>query len=945
MKRKLLLLCGFFSFFVFETITAQEYEYLEITSGLNEDVIANGANTAAASTTTIVDNDSFAFVAADFQPTGSSIPPAYGLPVSGTITSAALAGLSFQLADYSENNSLRIHGTTPVPAVTTGTLVFSNQVNAKKLYVLVTSGSGASTVTAVINFTDATSQTITGSVIPDWYNSTVLPVAASGFGRVSVVTNALENPSGNPRMYQLLLNIDTENQVKEIESIQFTKTSTAQGVANIFAVTAELLGSCPSPEDLTAVSGITTGAVTWSESIIEPADGYDYYYSTSADAPTESTELTGNVASDVTTVEFSELEIGETYYFWVRSNCGAGDVGPWVSTTFTTGQISSEYDEGIINTLFNTTPNTASTTSCPGLLTVSVPDGYQIGAVATAYTMTTASNGYKSEQRSLLVCTTTNTTEAAVSSGVGSTGGTQAYNRTGLTFANGATGDVEFELRAWRTYGGSGCNNTWNFVDNNSWTVTVTYECITPLTPQAEDQSLCTGSTVADLFVEPDYENATIRWYDVETGGEPLADETALVAGTYYVSQYRYTCESERQAVVVTLAEPVLPVTEVTQSLCSGAVISDLYADAAANGTINWYATGDSPEVLNEEAMLETGSYFVSQTVEGCESERIEVAVTLNTTPVPTANAQAVCVGSEVGDLNVEGEENGTFNWYATGDSEEALNEDTVVEAGSYFVSQTIEGCESERVEVNVTISVTEVPTATTEQTYCNGAIIADLMATPAEGASLNWYATGDSPEPLNEETVLETESYFVSQTVEGCESDRVEVNVTLNATPDAPEGNAVQAFDAGDTVATLTIAVDESAVVNWYVMNEAEELVSIDAATVLVDGETYYVTQTLENCESETLAITVDEALSTAVFGTTTLKVYPNPANSVITVTNKGIIENIEVANLLGQKVVSQKVNAESTQLDVSALAAGTYILNVQLENGATKSVKIVKQ
>ncbi len=868
MKRKLLLLCGLFSFFAFETVTAQEYEYLEITSGLNEDVIANGANTAAASTTSIVDNDSFAFVAADFQPTGSSIPPSYGLPVNGNIASAATPGLSYQLADYSENNSLRIHGTTPVPALTTGTLVFSNQVTAKKLYVLATSGSGSSTMSVVINFSDATSQTVTGSVIPDWFNSNVLPIAASGFGRVGVGSNTVENPSGNPRMYQLLINIDAENQVKEIESIQFTKTSTAQGVANIFAVTAEVLGSCPSPEGLTATSGITTGAVTWTEPVIVPGDGYDYYFTTTTDAPTESTEPTGNVASDVNTIDFSELEIGETYYFWVRSNCGAGDAGPWVMATFTTGQISNTYTDGVIETLYNTSPTIASTTSCPGVMTVSIPDGYQISDLATSYIMTTASNGYKSEQRSFLVCTTTNTSESSLYSGTGN-GGTQQYNRTGLSFANGATGDVEFELRAWRTYGSSGCTTTHNFVENNSWTVTVTYECVTPLTPQATNQTLCTGNTVADLMADTDYEDATLRWYDVEEGGEPLAGETELTEGTYYVSQHRYTCESERQAVVVTLSEPILPTTEVTQSFCSGAVVSNLFVESAEEGIISWYATNDSPEVLGEEAMLETGSYFVSQTIYGgCESERIEVAVTVNTIAVPTTSALTACAGSQIGGLTIEGEENATFNWYATSDGEEPLNEETTVEAGSYFVSQTVEGCESERTEVSVTV----------------------------------------------------------------------------NAIPEAPEGDAIQEFDAGDTVATLTVSVDESAVVNWYVMNDDEELVSVDATTVLVDGETYYVTQTLGNCESETLAITANEILNTVVFETSSLKVYPNPANAIITVTNNTAIESIEIANLLGQKVLSQKANTESTQVDVSGLAAGTYILNVQLQNGTTTSVKVVK-
>ncbi|KAF2507381.1 T9SS type A sorting domain-containing protein [Flavobacterium arcticum] len=793
MKRKILLLCGVFSLFAFETITAQEYEYLEITSGLNEDVIANGANTAAASISTIVDNDSFAFVAADFQPTGTSIPPAYALPVDGNIASMATPGLSYQLADYSVNNSLRIHGTTPAPTVTTGTLVFSNQVSAKKLYVLATSGSGASTVTAIVNFTDATSQTITGAVLPDWYNSTVLPVAASGFGRVSVATNNVENPSGNPRMYQLTIDIDVENQIKEIESIQFTKTSTAQGVANIFAVTAELLGSCPSPDGLTAVFGITTGAVTWAESIIEPGDGYDYYFSTSADAPTEATVPTGNVASDVMTVEFSELEIGATYYFWVRSNCGDGDVGAWVATTFTTGQISSTYTEGDIETLYNTFPTITSTTTCPGTMTISIPDGYQIGDVATSYTMTTASNGYKSEQRSLLVCTTTNTSESSLYSGTGN-GGTQEYNRTDLTFANGATGEVEFELRAWRTYGSSGCTTSHNFVDNNSWTVTVTYECVTPLTPQADDQTFCTASTVADLVAATDYDDATIRWYATEESVEPLAEETVLESGTYYVSQYRYTCESERQAVVVTLGTATLPLTETEQSFCTATNISGLYVDTIEGGVINWYATADSEELLAEELVLETGSYFVSQTVGGCESDRIEVAV-------------------------------------------------------------------------------------------------------------------------------------------------------TINATPDAPTGDMMQDFNTGETLASLEVDFVEFGTANWYVMTVEGNYEAVDATTVLENGVTYYVSQTLLSCESEMLAITANEVLSTVTHEFSGLKVYPNPANAMITIANVGVIENVKVANLLGQTVLNRTANTETVELNVSSLAAGTYILNVQLQNGATTSVKIVKQ
>ena len=1021
MKLKLLM-CGLlFGAPAVSPLFAQDYQHLTISSGLNEDVIANGANTAAGSTTTIVDNDSFAFVAADFQPTGSSVPPAYGLPVNGIITSAATPGLTYSLADYSSNNSLRIHGTTPAPAVTTGTLVFSNQVNAKKLYMLATSGSGASTVTVVVNFADATSQTFTGIVLPDWFNSTAQPIAASGFGRVSVATDNVENPSNNPRLYQIQLNIDTANQTKLVESIDITKTSTAAGVANIFAISADVLGTCPAPEALTAVSGVDTGTVSWDAAIIVPGEGYDYYLSTTNTAPTAATEPTGNVDNATTSVSFEDLTIGQTYYVWVRSNCSESDQGPWVMASFTTGQISVTYNGGEIQTLYNSGPNTGSATTCPGTLTVAVPDGYQVAATAVSYTMTTASNGWMSEQRSLLVSTGNNTTEASVSSGAGNSGGTMNYNRTGLTIANGLTGNVGYELRAWRTYGGSGCNTTWNKVDNNSWKVTVTYECVTPDTPAAEaEQTLCPGSTVADIMAETSYENAVLRVYDAETGGEPLEATTELVSGTtYYVSQYRYTCESDRQAVVVTVGLPAAPTagsqqycdgatvssleadgiataelhwyatadatesldaedeletgsyfvsqsvgecegerTEVAvtvisldepnaeeeQSVCNGATVADLMATAEDGAALHWYATGDAPDALTPETALASGSYFVSQTLEGCESDREEVIVTVISLGAPTASAQTVCAGTTLEELSADIEENAELHWYAGADTPGPLSDEALVQNGSYFASQSVEGCESERVEVVVNVTVVPGP-AVTAQVFCAGATAADLMATPTEGADLRWYATADISEELGEELVLESGNYFVSQSAEGCESERIEVAVTVNALPDAPAGNTEQFFVEGDLIGSLEVTFAEGAEGQWFVMNEAMELVPVEPTEALVDGETYYISQSVNDCESEYLAVTASIDLATQTFGIKGLQVYPNPADNVVNLSANGVIANATLSNLLGQTVMVKQNNANSMQMDISALAAGTYVLSIRSAEGASASVKIVKQ
>ncbi|MES2487368.1 MAG: T9SS type A sorting domain-containing protein, partial [Bacteroidota bacterium] len=170
------------------------------------------------------------------------------------------------------------------------------------------------------------------------------------------------------------------------------------------------------------------------------------------------------------------------------------------------------------------------------------------------------------------------------------------------------------------------------------------------------------------------------------------------------------------------------------------------------------------------------------------------------------------------------------------------------------------------------------------------------------------------------------------------------EVVVTINALPDAPTGAATQTFVAGETVADLEFTAVTGATINWYVQNNGGELLSIPAITVLEDGVTYYATQSINGCESLYYMVTVSLTAGVDGFGLSRLVVYPNPALDVITVTNGNVITKVAVTNLLGQTVLTQNVNAETTQVNLSGLAAGTYILQVATANAST-NVKIVKQ
>lgn len=470
MKKTLLFIVAVASFsMVFQNATAQNLQTISIQSGFNADVVANGVGTSLSSTTNDVDGVNYAFISRDFQLTSGSTPLTYGLPTNGLINSAVASptGLSYQLASYSGNNALRLQNVSD-----SGTLLFTSPIAAVNLYMLATGGSGACTVNVTVNFADATTETFTNISISDWYGGANF--AIQGIGRINLTNDVLETGGGtNPRLYQIPLTINVANQAKLIESVTVTKVT--GGIPNIFGFSANAYTICSGPTNITFVSSNDGGTFNWTAPASAPSSGYQYYYSSSSTPPTASTPPTGSVGAGVTTVTLTGLNMGETYYFWVRSDCGT-EQGFWQMKMFITGQMETTYTTGDINTEYSTGPTITSTTACPGTLTINVPSGFQIASTNVSYTMTTASNGWMSEQRSLLVCTTNNISEAAISSGVGGTTGTYAYNRTGLSLANGLSGNVTFNLRAWRTYGGSGCNADFNKVDNNTWKITVTLE-------------------------------------------------------------------------------------------------------------------------------------------------------------------------------------------------------------------------------------------------------------------------------------------------------------------------------------------------------------------------------------------------------------------------------------------------------------------------------------
>ncbi|ASW76029.1 hypothetical protein IQ37_08530 [Chryseobacterium piperi] len=307
-----LSVCAFFSA---SDMMAQNFQTMPVQSGYTADVVANGVGSAMSSTTIDVDGVSFAFVARDFQLTSSSTPINYGIPVNGVINSvvASTPGLSYQLGDLSGNNSLRL-----ATIGSSGTLTFTTPKAAFKLYMLSTSGSGTSSVSATVTFADNTTQVFSGISLSDWYNGA--NYAIQGIGRINRTNNVLESSTTNPRLYQSTLNIDAANQTKPIQSITIAK-SAGSGISNIFAISADAFTDCSAPT-LQPVGTLSSNSaqVSWTIPPTTTAASYDVYYSTTNTAPTGTTtpNMTGITGTSTT---IGSLSSSTTYYYWVRTNC------------------------------------------------------------------------------------------------------------------------------------------------------------------------------------------------------------------------------------------------------------------------------------------------------------------------------------------------------------------------------------------------------------------------------------------------------------------------------------------------------------------------------------------------------------------------------------------------------------------------------------------------
>jgi gliding motility-associated-like protein len=367
----------------------------------------------------------------------------------------------------------------------------------------------------------------------------------------------------------------------------------------------------------------------------------------------------------------------------------------------------------------------------------------------------------------------------------------------------------------------NGCQSA----SSSSLTVTVKQ---TPNAPVASSNTPVCANGALQLFAT-NLPGTTYVWsgptsYASTIQNPIITNASVYGSGTYTVNAILQGCYSAPATTnVVVLPTPPNP-TVSNLNVCQGSGPQSL---TAVGVNLKWYTTlvggiGNVTAPVINPTIVGTSTYYVTQTINGCESNRQALVVTVLAQPnqPSVANTNIKYCQFEVPQtLTAIGN---NILWYTINPAQGGVGSSTpptintlLPGVKTYWVTQSgANGCPSVPLAITVTVNTKPAPPlVTTPIRYCRDEVSAPIAAT---GQNLKWYvsATGGIPSiivPIPNTSAPNTYTYYVTQTVNGCESDREQVVVNIIDRP-----NGFIAISPLDTT-TKVICPGDQLTMNYF--------------------------------------------------------------------------------------------------------------------------------
>ncbi|MBO9701388.1 MAG: cellulase family glycosylhydrolase [Sporocytophaga sp.] len=304
---------------------------------------------------------------------------------------------------------------------------------------------------------------------------------------------------------------------------------------------------------------------------------------------------------------------------------------------------------------------------------------------------------------------------------------------------------------------------------------------------------------------------------------------------------------------------------------------------------------------------------------------------------------------------------NGTsLKWYTTasgGTGSAAAPTPSTATAGSttYYVSQTLNGCEGPRAAIAVTVN--PVPSIVPYVQLDGGTWLQQNTAQICQGGSLklgpqpgtttgwswsgpNGFTSGIREVSLTPISANQGGVYTSTYTSNGCSSTQT-FTITVNSFPKAEiTASGPTTFVEGESV-TLTANAGAGLSYNWF---KDLSQIGTSASIIATTSGSYTVDVTNASlCRSTSAPVTVNVGITTGIHDIKELNstIYPNPATGDLNLQMDFDLSDatIQLTDALGQKVqISININGGKGVVDVSSLPDGSYFLVLRKDDQFTK-------
>ena len=442
-----------------------------------------------------------------------------------------------------------------------------------------------------------------------------------------------------------------------------------------------------------------------------------------------------------------------------------------------------------------------------------------------------------------------------------------------------------------------GITGTWDSPVNNTVTTTYTF------TPTS---GLCALSATLTIIVNP-IVTPTFDAVGPICFGDPVVALPNIsnegVTGTWNpltidntaTANYTFTPDAVQCAVsstvtVVVNPIPSLSITPTFDDICSGQATIISITTSPLGASVNWTviengtsgATAGSGNTINQTLTATsqidgTATYSIVPTLNGCAGSAVDLIVTVHPIIDASFTASNYCDGIGAAPV-ITGDIGGTFTFTppvtdgATIDPSTGLISNGVL-GTTYIIQYALVAICPAATQQAVSFNAVPIsPNTGNDTSYCTNAIFVSMTASSNNGGNLNWFddsaltnniGSGTNVVPAN---TIGVSTYYVTETVDGCQSLPVTVDVTVFDLPAAPVLSIDTTYCYGDTLQKVFVTGTLGGIYNWYddaaltnLIGNTDSILPNNVIGIL----TYYATETsAQGCVSlpSSVSVTIND-------------------------------------------------------------------------------------